>query len=97
MQIEIIGDYEAAYRSDGEPALVLHHVVRGFDAVRLDAASVAMLRELLAIEQKRIRELGTYRLIFGAGGDVAFYTTAGQRTCYLNPDQAARLLRLLDA
>ncbi len=95
MQIELIGDYEATLTPGAEPTLVLHHLVRGHDVVALGEAAVAELRELLAVSQKRIRELGGYNAILGAGGDLTLYTATGQRACYLNGDQAARLARLL--
>ncbi|NTU80994.1 MAG: hypothetical protein HGA45_16705 [Chloroflexales bacterium] len=95
MSIAIIGDYEITYSDGGAPALVIHHVVRGYDAVTLDGAAAAELRELLATSQKRIRDLGGYRAILGASGDIALYAPAGQRACYLTPEQAARLARLL--
>jgi hypothetical protein len=76
---------------------VLHHLVRGYDAVVLDAAATVELRELLAVHQKRIRPLAGYNAILGAGGDLTLYTGSGQRACYLNSDQAARLARLIAA
>ncbi|MCS6882389.1 MAG: hypothetical protein RMK84_14230 [Oscillochloridaceae bacterium] len=97
METIIIGDYEITYTPDGEPALVIHHVVRGYDAAVLDAAAVATLRDLLSIQQKRIRNLGKYQAIFGSGGDMALYTAAGQRSVYLNADQTVRLAALLAA
>lgn len=95
MSIAIIGDYEVTYTDGGEPALVIHHVVRGYDAVTLAAAAAAELREFLAVSEKRIRELGGYQAIFGAGGDLALYAPGGRRACYLTPEQAAQLVRLL--
>lgn len=95
MQVLLIGEYEVTYRAGGAPALVIHHVVRGHDVVALGAQEAAELRELLAVQQKRIRELGGYRLIFGEGGDVVFYDQAGRRACYLNGPDAARLGRAL--
>ena len=95
MQVELIGDYEATFTPGTEPSLVLHHLVRGHDVVTLGEAAVAELCQLLAVRQKRIRELGGYNAILGAGGDLTLYTPAGQRACYLNSDQAARLARLL--
>ena len=95
MQIDLIGEYEATYTPGATPTLVLHHLVRGHDAVALDEAATAELRELLAVHQKRIRPLAGYNAILGAGGDLTFYTAAGQRACYLNGDQAARLARLI--
>lgn len=92
----IIGEYEVAHRPGASPALVIHHVVRGYDAVALGASECAGLRELLAVEQKRIRELGGYRVLLGASGDLTMYDQAGRRACYLTPDQAARLARLLE-
>jgi hypothetical protein len=96
MKIEIIGDYEATYAPGGEPALLLHHVVQGFDAAALGAGEAAALRELLAVRQKRIRALGPYQAIFGAEGDFALYAAGGRRACYLTVEQAARLARLLE-
>jgi hypothetical protein len=95
MQISVIGDYEITYQPAAAPALVIHHVVRGYDVVHLDAAQLAELRALLAVRQKRIRTLGPYQLILGEGGDITLYAAGGQRACYLNPDQAAALARLL--
>lgn len=95
MQTELIGDYEATFTPGGAPALVLHHLVRGADVVRLGDGELQSLRELLATSQKRIRELGSYRVILGAAGDLTFYDAAGRRACYLTGDQGARLARLL--
>lgn len=97
MQIALIGEFEAAYHPDATPALVLHHLIRGYDAVMLNADEVAVLRDLLSSVQKRIRELGAYRLILGAGGDLTFYTASGQRSAYLNADQMRQLARLIGA
>lgn len=91
MQITVIGEYELTHQPAAEPALVIHHVIRGYDVVHLPAADVAELAALLGVRQKRIRTLSTYQLIFGDGGDLTFYTTAGQRACYFNADQAAAL------
>jgi hypothetical protein len=93
MQIELIAEYEVAYRPEGD--LTLFHVVRGREAARLSAAEVAELRELLSVTQKRIRGLGPYQLILGAGGDLSLHAPTGQRACYLNPDQVQELLRLI--
>jgi hypothetical protein len=95
MQITVIGEYEITHQSAAEPALVIHHVIRGYDVVHLAAEQCAELAQLLTVRQKRIRTLGTYQLILGEGGDLAFYTNTGQRACYLNPDQAAALGRFL--
>ena len=95
MQVAIIGEYEVTSAAGTDPALVMHHVVRGYDAVRLGPDEAAALRELLGVAQKRIRELGGYRVILGAGGDLTLYDGAGRRACYLNGDQAAQLARLL--
>lgn len=95
MRVALIGDYEVTAQQGGEPALVVHHLVRGYDAATLDAAAVEALRELLAVQQKRIRELGGYRVILGAGGDLTLYDQAGRRACYFTPDQSARLAQLL--
>jgi len=95
VEVTIIGEYEITCSADHEPALVIHHVVRGYDAVVLDAAAVATLRELLAVQQKRIRPLGQYQAVFGAGGDMTVYTVANQRAVYLNSEQTARLAALL--
>ncbi|NWF80231.1 MAG: hypothetical protein HXY37_09315 [Chloroflexi bacterium] len=97
MQIVIIGEYEVSYDAAGEPALIIHHVVRGYDAAGFDAATAAELGALLAVRQKRIRELGSYRAVFGAGGDVTLYTATNQRAVYLTSEQAARLATLLTA
>jgi hypothetical protein len=95
MHMELIAEYEVTYRPEGEPALALFHVVRGHEAARLGAAEVAELRGLLATQQKRIRGLGPYQLILGAGGDISLHAPTGQRACYLNPDQARKLARLI--
>jgi hypothetical protein len=95
MQVVIIGEYEVTYEADGAPALVVHHVVRGYDVVTLTTEEAVELRELLAVQQKRIRELGSYRVILGAGGDLTIYDQAGRRACYLSGDDAGRLGRLL--
>lgn len=95
MAIELIGEYEVSFTAGEEPALVIHHLIRGHDVAALGAAEAAELRELLAVSQKRIRELGGYRALFGEAGDMTLYTQAGARACYLNADQAARLGRLL--
>ena len=97
VRIEIIGDYEATYIPGGDPALVLHHVVQGFDAARLSAAEAGALRELLALSQKRIRTLGPYQAFLGAEGVFALYAAGGRRACYLTAGQAARLAGLLDS
>jgi hypothetical protein len=97
MQIELIAEFEATYRAEGEPALSLYHVVRGREVVRLSAADVAELRELLAITQKRIRTIGGLQAIFGAAGDLSLYAPSGQRACYLNPDQTRKLAKLIGA
>lgn len=97
MQIELIGEYEVTLSPGAEPALVIHHLVRGHDVVSLGAAATAELGELLAVTQKRIREIAGYRAIFGGGGDLTFYTAAGARACYLTADQAARLGQLIAA
>lgn len=93
--LTLIGEYEVSYDPDGEPALVIHHLIRGYDVLRMDAAAAAALGELLGDEQKRIRGVGGYQLIFGAGGDLACYAPNGQRACYFNAGQAAQLAALL--
>lgn len=95
MQLELIGEYEITYTPGGQPALVIHHLIRGHDVAALGAADSAELGDLLAVSQKRIRELGGYRVLFGDAGDLTLYTASGARACYLNADQAARLARLL--
>lgn len=95
MEITIIGEYEITYTPSHEPALVIHHVVRGYDAAVLDAAAVAALRDMLSIQQKRIRNLANYQVIFGSGGDMTLYTASNQRTVYLNAEQTARLAALI--
>lgn len=97
MRIELIGDYEVTVSPGGAPALVIHHVVRGADVVALGAADAMELRELLATQQKRIRELGGYRLILGGSGDITLYAASGARACYLSADQAAALRKMLGA
>jgi hypothetical protein len=93
--INIIGEYEVSYAPTADPALVLHHLVRGYDVLRLGAAAAAELGALLAVQQKRIRELDGHRALFGAAGDVSIYAPSGQRACYLNADQAALLGKLI--
>lgn len=95
MQIDLIAEYEVTFQPAAEPALALFHVVRSREVVRLTAAEVAELRELLAVEQKRIRSLGSYQLLLGAGGDLSFSLANGQRACYLNADQVQKLVRLI--
>ena len=96
MQMDVIGELEVTYQPGTEPALVIHHLVRGRDLARLSAAEAGELRELLAVSQKRIRELsGGHRLVLGANGDFSLYLPNGQRVCYFNPDQSERLARLL--
>ncbi|MBX0327956.1 hypothetical protein K2Z83_09740 [Oscillochloris sp. ZM17-4] len=97
MQIAQIAEYEVTYRPEGEPAISFFHVVRGREVARMSAAEVAELRELLAVTQKRIRPIGGGQLILGAGGDLSLYAASGQRACYLNPDQAQQLARLIGA
>lgn len=95
MSIALIGDYEVTWDPNSEPALVIHHVVRGYDAAVFDAETAMLLRDLLATQQKRIRTLGAYQAIFGAGGDLALYTSTHRRAAYFTNDQAARLAALL--
>jgi hypothetical protein len=95
VRIELIGEYEVTVTLGGAPALVIHHVIRGHDVAALGADDAAELRELLTTQQKRIRELGGYRLLLGGGGDLTLYTASGARACYLTADQAAALGRLL--
>ncbi|NTW02198.1 MAG: hypothetical protein HGA19_13095 [Oscillochloris sp.] len=95
MQFDLIGEYEVTYRREGEPALSFFHVVRDREVAQLATLAVAELRELLATDQKRIRSLGGYQIILGAGGDLSIYATSGQRTCYLNADQARKLARMI--
>jgi hypothetical protein len=96
MQITVIAEYEITRQPAAEPALVIHHVIRGYDVVHLDAAQLAELAELLTVQQKRIRTLGEYQLILGEGGDLTFYSGPGRRACYLNPDQATALGKFLN-
>jgi len=95
MHTALIGDYEVTITPGGEPALEIFHVVRGHTVVALGSADAGALRDLLATEQKRIRELAGYQLIFGAGGDLTFYSPNGTRACYLRADHAATLARYL--
>jgi hypothetical protein len=96
MQTDLIGELEVTYQPGGSPALLIHHLIRGRDLARLSAAEADELRELLAVNQKRIRELsGGHRLVLGSNGDFSLYTPDGQRVCYFNPDQSVRLARLL--
>lgn len=95
MEITIIGEYEITYTPEREPVLVIHHVVRGHDAAVFDGVAVATLRDMLSIQQKRIRNLGNYQAIFGSGGDMTLYTASNQRAVYLNAEQTARLAALL--
>lgn len=91
MQIELIGGYEVTYQPEAAPALVIHHLVRGYDAVTLDADAAAELGSLLRETQKRIRAVGGYQLIFGEGGDLVIHAPNGQRAAYFNADQAMQL------
>ncbi|WP_129670378.1 hypothetical protein [Candidatus Chloroploca sp. Khr17] len=95
MPTHIIADYEITYEPNAEPALLIYHVVRGYDALTLNQPATDLLCALLAVQQKRIREIGGYRAIFGSGGDVVFYTPAGQRACYFNEAQSVLLARML--
>lgn len=97
MQIELIGEYEVTVTPGGEPTLVMHHVVRGYNVVALSAGDADELAALLVTSQKRIRELGGYRVLLGGGGDLTLYAPNGARACYLNPDQSARLAHILAA
>lgn len=93
--VTVIATFEVSYEPTAAPALVMHHLIQGYDTVRMDAATAAELGALLTIQQKRIRELGGYRALFGASGDLALYAPNGQRACYLNADQTAQLARVL--
>ena len=96
MRMDVIGELEVTYQPGQEPALLIHHLIRGRDLAALSAAEAGELRELLAVSQKRIRELsGGHRLVLGANGDFSLYLPDGQRVCYFNPDQALRLARML--
>ena len=93
MDAAIIGGYELTRSRDGGPAsLVIHNVVQGYDAVSLDAAAAAELGELIAVQQKRIREIGGYRVILGGSGDLTIYDQLGRRACYLTGDQVGQLV-----
>lgn len=94
MKIQLIGEYEVTYQG-GEPALVIHHLVRGHDVASFGQAEAGALRELLGVRQRRIRELGGQQLILGAAGDLTIYGPGGARACYLNEDQAATLGKML--
>jgi hypothetical protein len=96
MQISIIGEYELT-RQPTDPALVIHHVIRGYDVVHLIADHCTELAALISTQQKRIRTLGNYQLLLGDGGDLTIYTAQGQRACYFNPDQVQVLRRFLAA
>ncbi|NJM09154.1 hypothetical protein HC891_27570 [Candidatus Gracilibacteria bacterium] len=90
----LIGEYEISLGGE-PPALTILHLIRGNLAARFGGNEIAELRELLAVEQKRIRTLGSYQLIFGASGDMAVYHQNGQRNAYFNADQIAALRRFL--
>jgi hypothetical protein len=90
----LIGEYEITLGGE-PPVLEILNLVRGNAAARFVGDEVAELRELLAVEQKRIRPLGAYNLIFGASGDMAIYRQNGQRSAYFNADQVATLRRFL--
>ena len=92
----LLGDYEISYAPADRPVLIMHHLIRGYDAVRLDAAAASELGVLLRTNQKRIRELGGYQVMCGAAGDLTLYGPGGQRACYFTPDQTSRLAQLLD-
>ncbi|RRR69325.1 MAG: hypothetical protein EI684_16055 [Candidatus Viridilinea halotolerans] len=93
-KVVIIGEYEITYAPDQHPALSIHHVVRGYDLVRLEASAVAALGTLLAVQQKRIRELDGFQVICGAAGDLSLYGPQGQRA-YFTADQVNQLAQLL--
>jgi hypothetical protein len=97
MQIELIGEYEVTLTPGGAPALTIHHLIRGHDVATMSLAEAHALRDELAVSQKRIREIGGYRAIFGGAGDLTLYSASGARACYLNGDQTAQLGRLLAA
>lgn len=95
-QTILLGDYEVSYAPTDQPAFIMHHLIRGYDAVRLDAAAARELGMLLRVNQKRIRELGGYQVICGTAGDLTLYGPGGQRACYVNPDQTLLLAQLLE-
>ncbi len=95
-QTILLGDYEIHYAPTDQFALIMHHLIRGYDAVRLDAAAANELGVLLHTNQKRIRELGGYQVMCGAAGDLTLYGPGGQRACYFTPDQTLILAQLLD-
>ena len=95
-QTILLGDYEVSYAPADQPALIMHHLIRGYDAVRLDAAAARELGLLLRVNQKRIRELGGYQVICGAAGDLTIYGPGGQRACYVNSAQTSILAQLLE-
>ena len=95
MEIALIGEYECSLEGADERHLLIHHVPRGYDVVRLSGAAIDSLREELASIQKRIRALDGYQLIFGANGDLSIYGPQGQRACYFTTDQAQALYTML--
>ena len=97
MQIVLIAEFEVSVRPNGEPALAFHHVIRDRTVATFELAAAQELRDLLAIEQKRIRVVGGCQVIFGAGGDLTIYSPNGQRAVYLNDFQAGQLSALLQS
>jgi hypothetical protein len=97
MQIALIAEYEVTIAPDHQPALILHHLIRDVEVVRLTRAEAAALGAWLQRPLRRIREMTDYRVIVGAAGDVTWYLQNGMRVAYLNVDQARALADLLTA
>ena len=55
MQITLIGEYEVTLQPDAEPALVLHHLIRGHDVVRLPSIEARAVAGWLSDPVRRIR------------------------------------------
>jgi hypothetical protein len=92
----LIGEYEISYTST-PPLLIIHHIIRGRDVVRLADDDVATFVALLAEEGKRIRALAAYQVIFGGSDDLSFYSTAtGGRAAYFNAIQVGQLRQFLN-
>jgi hypothetical protein len=91
----LIGEYEITYTS--EPALfVIHHIIRGYDTVRLAGDDVTAFVSLLGEAGKRIRSLAEYQIIFGGSDDLSFYNAAnGQRAAYFNAVQVGLLRQVV--
>ena len=90
----LIGEYEVTYEAE-PPLLVVHHLTKGRDVLRMSGAEVAAFCEVLAEQSKRIRPIASYQIIFGGSDDLSFYLATGGRACYMHADQVAQLRQLL--